>query len=183
MLLAGLLYLGSGVGLIGARLHVAATDATFIAGSKGLVAGVVNTLLAIAIGAQGPAASAAGAAMLVGFFGYGAGRDMIDAVVAGTALGEDVDETFAAAHVDAPALVVDEHVVGVAADGNVGDCDAIGRVEGDELRRFAKHGENALPCCIDRERKVRGRRKFPDAVCVPAARSSTAICFASGTLT
>ncbi|RBL66992.1 EamA/RhaT family transporter, partial [Pseudomonas sp. MWU13-2625] len=50
---------------------VSASDALFIAGSKGLAAGVVNTGLALAIGAQLPAATALGPILLVGFLGYG----------------------------------------------------------------------------------------------------------------
>lgn len=50
---------------------VSASDALFIAGSKGLAAGVVNTGLALAIGAQLPAATTLGPILLVGFLGYG----------------------------------------------------------------------------------------------------------------
>ncbi|MGH8157549.1 MAG: EamA family transporter [Rhodanobacter sp.] len=51
---------------------VSASDALFIAGLKGLVAGVANTLLALALGARLPSSSLLGAAMLVGLLGYGA---------------------------------------------------------------------------------------------------------------
>lgn len=51
---------------------VSASDALFIAGLKGLTAGVVNTLLAFALGTTLPAASMISAAMLVGLLGYGA---------------------------------------------------------------------------------------------------------------
>lgn len=50
---------------------VSASDALFIAGSKGLVAGVVNCYLALAIGAQLPEISTLAPTMLVGFLGYG----------------------------------------------------------------------------------------------------------------
>lgn len=50
---------------------VSASDALFIAGSKGLAAGVVNGGLALAIGSQLPALGTLGAILLVGFFGYG----------------------------------------------------------------------------------------------------------------
>ncbi|ROL81233.1 EamA family transporter [Pseudomonas protegens] len=50
---------------------VSASDALFIAGSKGLVAGVVNTGLAVLIGAQLPAVTTLGPILLVGFLGYG----------------------------------------------------------------------------------------------------------------
>jgi drug/metabolite transporter (DMT)-like permease len=50
---------------------VSASDALFVAGSKGLVAGCINTSLAFALGAAWPAPGWAGYAMLVGFFGYG----------------------------------------------------------------------------------------------------------------
>jgi drug/metabolite transporter (DMT)-like permease len=50
---------------------VSASDALFIAGSKGLAAGVVNCCLALAIGAQLPAVATLGPIMLVGFVGYG----------------------------------------------------------------------------------------------------------------
>lgn len=50
---------------------VSASDAVFIAGSKGMVAGVVNTSLAFAIGATAPSLSTLYSALLVGFFGYG----------------------------------------------------------------------------------------------------------------
>lgn len=51
---------------------VSASDALFIAGLKGLSAGVVSTTLALALGAHLPATAVVGAAMLVGLLGYGA---------------------------------------------------------------------------------------------------------------
>lgn len=51
---------------------VAASDALFIAGIKGAAAGVVNTGLALLLGARTPSASAIAEAMTVGLFGYGA---------------------------------------------------------------------------------------------------------------
>jgi drug/metabolite transporter (DMT)-like permease len=50
---------------------VSASDALFIAGSKGLVAGLVNCALALLIGTQLPAASSLVPILLVGFLGYG----------------------------------------------------------------------------------------------------------------
>lgn len=50
---------------------VSAADALFVAASKGLVAGVVNTTLAIALGATLPHSGVMLAAMAVGLFGYG----------------------------------------------------------------------------------------------------------------
>jgi drug/metabolite transporter (DMT)-like permease len=50
---------------------VSASDALFIAGLKGWVAGVVNTAIAVGLGARLPAATVAGAAMGVGLLGYG----------------------------------------------------------------------------------------------------------------
>jgi drug/metabolite transporter (DMT)-like permease len=50
---------------------VAASDAVFLAGLKGLIAGVVNTGLALALGARLPGVPAVAAAMLLGLFGYG----------------------------------------------------------------------------------------------------------------
>lgn len=50
---------------------VSASDALFLAGTKGTVAGIVNTAIALALGAQLPASAAIGAAMVVGLFGYG----------------------------------------------------------------------------------------------------------------
>lgn len=50
---------------------VSATDALFIAGSKGLVAGCVNTGLGLALGAAWPTAGLVSSAMLIGFLGYG----------------------------------------------------------------------------------------------------------------
>lgn len=50
---------------------VSASDALFIAGSKGLVAGCVNTALGAALGAAWPAAGLLSSAMLIGFVGYG----------------------------------------------------------------------------------------------------------------
>ncbi len=50
---------------------VSASDALFIAGSKGVVAGCVNTSLAFALGAAWPSAGLLSGALLVGFFGYG----------------------------------------------------------------------------------------------------------------
>lgn len=50
---------------------VSASDALFIAGSKGLAAGVANCCLALAIGSQLPALATLGSIMLVGFLGYG----------------------------------------------------------------------------------------------------------------
>ena len=50
---------------------VSASDAVFIAGSKGLIAGAVNTVLALAWGAVWPSGSVLGFTMLVGLSGYG----------------------------------------------------------------------------------------------------------------
>jgi len=50
---------------------VAAADAVFIAGSRGLVAGLVSTAGALALGAPWPPVGATLAAMLVGLLGYG----------------------------------------------------------------------------------------------------------------
>lgn len=50
---------------------VSASDALFIAGSKGLAAGCVNTGLGLAIGANWPTAGLWSSAMLIGFLGYG----------------------------------------------------------------------------------------------------------------
>lgn len=50
---------------------VSASDAMFIAGLKGLVAGAVNTGLALFLGAHLPAAAGTAAAMAVGLLGYG----------------------------------------------------------------------------------------------------------------
>ena len=50
---------------------VSASDALFVAGSKGLVAGAVNTALAFALGADWPALQLLSTAMLIGFLGYG----------------------------------------------------------------------------------------------------------------
>lgn len=50
---------------------VSASDALFIAGSKGLVAGSVNTAVALALGATWPTSANLSSALLVGFFGYG----------------------------------------------------------------------------------------------------------------
>ncbi|MHB1077357.1 DMT family transporter [Thiobacillus sp.] len=51
--------------------RVSGSDALFIAGAKGWTAGVVNTSLALLLGASLPAWPAAGAAMAVGLAGYG----------------------------------------------------------------------------------------------------------------
>ncbi len=50
---------------------VSASDALFIAGSKGMVAGLVNTTLAVALGAQLPSLAPAAGTMVVGLLGYG----------------------------------------------------------------------------------------------------------------
>ena len=50
---------------------VAASDALFIAGLKGIVAGVVNTGIALLLGARFPAGTAIVEAMTVGLLGYG----------------------------------------------------------------------------------------------------------------
>jgi len=50
---------------------VSAADALFIAGSRGLVAGVVNCALALALGATWPVGALTLAAMTVGLLGYG----------------------------------------------------------------------------------------------------------------
>jgi drug/metabolite transporter (DMT)-like permease len=50
---------------------VSASDALFIAASKGLIAGAVNTLLAIALGATLPGVAAIASTMGVGLLGYG----------------------------------------------------------------------------------------------------------------
>jgi drug/metabolite transporter (DMT)-like permease len=50
---------------------VSANDALLLACLKGLVAGIVNTALALVVGARFPAAGALGTTLLVGFAGYG----------------------------------------------------------------------------------------------------------------
>ena len=50
---------------------VSASDALFIAGTKGLVAGVTNLTLAFTLGSSLPAIRVVGYAMTVGFLGYG----------------------------------------------------------------------------------------------------------------
>lgn len=50
---------------------VSASDALFIAGSKGLVAGCVNTALAFSLGAAWPTLPLLSTAMVIGFLGYG----------------------------------------------------------------------------------------------------------------
>jgi len=50
---------------------VSASDAAFLAGLKGLAAGVVNTGLALLLGARLPAPAGIAEAMAVGFLGYG----------------------------------------------------------------------------------------------------------------
>ncbi|WEN14894.1 EamA family transporter [Rhodanobacter sp. AS-Z3] len=50
---------------------VSASDALFIAGLKGLVAGVVNVAIALMLGARWPALPFVGIAMTVGLLGYG----------------------------------------------------------------------------------------------------------------
>ncbi|MDA8128244.1 MAG: DMT family transporter [Betaproteobacteria bacterium] len=50
---------------------VSASDALFIAGSKGLVAGSANLSVAFSVGATWPAPEVAAPAMLIGFLGYG----------------------------------------------------------------------------------------------------------------
>ena len=51
--------------------RIALTDATWLAATKGLVAGPVNLILAFALGATLPPLLNVGAAMTVGFFAYG----------------------------------------------------------------------------------------------------------------
>ena len=51
--------------------QVSASDALFISGSKGLIAGSVNCALAIALGATWPAGSTIISSMVVGLAGYG----------------------------------------------------------------------------------------------------------------
>src|SRR5215469_7125329 len=51
--------------------RVSASDPLFIAGTKGLVAGITNIALALALGAQWPPPAWSAAAMAVGFVGYG----------------------------------------------------------------------------------------------------------------
>ncbi|EYC50046.1 membrane protein [Hylemonella gracilis str. Niagara R] len=73
-------WLGS-VAIIGACLcwaidnnltrKVSASDALFIASSKGLVAGAVNVALAVMLGARFPSTGAIASAMLLGLLGYG----------------------------------------------------------------------------------------------------------------
>jgi drug/metabolite transporter (DMT)-like permease len=50
---------------------VSASDAMFIASSKGLTAGIINTGLALLIGSHLPSWNNIGYAMLIGFIGYG----------------------------------------------------------------------------------------------------------------
>ncbi|MEK9803848.1 MAG: DMT family transporter, partial [Curvibacter sp.] len=51
--------------------RVAASDALFIASTKGLIAGSVNTTLALALGATLPAVQTLGLSLLLGLLGYG----------------------------------------------------------------------------------------------------------------
>jgi drug/metabolite transporter (DMT)-like permease len=51
--------------------HVSAQDALFIAGNKGLIAGVVNVLLALSLGAILPSWQELCSALSLGFFAYG----------------------------------------------------------------------------------------------------------------
>ncbi|MGH8192716.1 MAG: EamA family transporter [Rhodanobacteraceae bacterium] len=51
---------------------VSASDALFIAGVKGLIAGIVNTTAALLLGAAWPAPISVAEAMTLGLFGYGA---------------------------------------------------------------------------------------------------------------
>lgn len=51
---------------------VSASDAVFIASSKGVIAGTINCLLAVSLGATVPDASSAFSIMAVGLLGYGA---------------------------------------------------------------------------------------------------------------
>src|SRR5579885_3351931 len=50
---------------------ISSTDSVFIAGSKGLMSGIVNVSLAFAAGLTFPAWSKINSALLIGFFGYG----------------------------------------------------------------------------------------------------------------
>ncbi len=50
---------------------VSASDALFLAGLKGGVAGIVNTTIALALGASLPSGATIGEAMMVGLLGYG----------------------------------------------------------------------------------------------------------------
>jgi multidrug transporter EmrE-like cation transporter len=50
---------------------VSASDALFVAGSKGLVAGCFNAALAFSLGAEWPALPLLSTALLIGFLGYG----------------------------------------------------------------------------------------------------------------
>lgn len=50
---------------------ISASDALFIAGSKGLIAGAINAMLAFALGNALPAWQIVGPAALLGFLGYG----------------------------------------------------------------------------------------------------------------
>ena len=52
--------------------QVSTFDALFIAGAKGLTAGIINTALALAAGVAMPSSSTAMQAMIVGSLGYGA---------------------------------------------------------------------------------------------------------------
>lgn len=51
---------------------VSASDALFLAGIKGLVAGAINLAMAVMLGASLPSWSVSGAIMLIGLIGYGA---------------------------------------------------------------------------------------------------------------
>ena len=50
---------------------VSSADAVFIAGSKGLVAGLTNTALAVVVGVQWPPTGVTASALLLGLAGYG----------------------------------------------------------------------------------------------------------------
>src|SRR5262245_30043391 len=67
---------------------------------------------------------------------------------------EDIEETFAAAHVDATAFCVNKEIIGIAAQVDTSDTFSPARGKDSKLRRAAKRNQDSLRILIEGHRKV-----------------------------
>src|SRR5205823_2994082 len=85
----------------------------------------------------------------------------------GFGLFQHIDHSLTAAHIDAAAPGIDEHIVGVPASVELGKNMAILSGQCDQSRRTAKGDQNPLALTIDRHWEIRS-----EALCRPGSVSS-----------
>ena len=78
-------------------------------------------------------------------------------MIAGFPCLKHIDDALATAQIDAAALAIDEHIIGITAGVDLGDDMAILAGERHQARRAAKDDEDLVRLAIDRHRKIRSR--------------------------